>query len=303
MLRYAAVALPTSNSSGYVTGISGRTGEVYATTDGSLLLRSAGGAFAEVLGAGLSYGAGVYVAGDGSVFPAGQRQLGVCRSACDLGTSYSYTPVDISLTVKAVCGDSATNVYAAIEDSSNTARLWHYDGNMWASAVGNLGIDYPRSCAMLPDHTVAVAGQTKVVFYLNGLTIPEQAATVPPLTQSEADFQQWYGLGATATKLFAVGQSRRISMRTAPDMWSLTTFSGASDALYAIGAVSETEVYAGGSHSGNTAVRFFNGSNWSNGPELPTINHVRTIFVASPAEIFFGGTDGNGKPAIDKAFR
>src|SRR5207247_8947 len=91
MLHYSSLAIPSTSGS-YIAGISGRAGEIYAISDATDgLFRSTGGGFSAIVGSGLAYGRSIYVASDGSVFPAGQRMLGVCRSNCAMPTSYTYT--------------------------------------------------------------------------------------------------------------------------------------------------------------------------------------------------------------------
>ena len=302
MLRYAALAVPTMNGA-YMAGISGRSGEIYAVSDSNGLFRSTGGGFTEITGTGLTSGRGVWVAPDGAVFPVSQRQLGSCMSNCSTAASYTLQPV-VNVDVQAVCGVSSSNVFAVTEDINDNAQLWQWNGSTWTNTVLNLSVRFPRACTVLSDGTVAVAGTKSVAFHLNGLTTVEEAATVPPLTTSEQTGHQWYGLGLAGSKLWAIGFLRRVSVRNAPNSWLTTTFVNAASAGYVIGGPSENEVYAGAGNRENTVtLRRFNGSMWTNMPELPTVISIRSMFVAGPNEIYFGGGDSAGNPAVDKAFR
>lgn len=302
MLRFAGLAVQTTTGD-YIVGIGGRSGEVYAVSDVSQLFRSTGGTFTEIPNTGfMGTGKGVYVAPDGAVFPVSQRQLGSCLTNCTAGTSYTFQPTATSFDVEAVCGRSSSDVYAIIEDVSFNAQLYKWSGTMWMNIVNNLGVKYPRACVVLSDGTVAVAGERAVAFHLNGVTTVETAGSVPPLTTAEAQTQQWYGIGLAGSKLWVSGYARRVSVRNGVDTWETTLGGGSFATAWAIGGTSEKEVLFGGSAASGITVRRFDGTMWRDVPALPTITSVRSMFVAGPNEIYFGGTDGTN-PAIDKAFR
>ena len=50
-------------------------------------------------------------------------------------------------------------------------------------------------------------------------------------------------------------------------------------------------------------LRLWDGTMFKNAPALPTLTLVRSMFMAGPNEIYFGGGDSNGNPGVDKAYR
>lgn len=300
--QYASVVVPTGGA--FIAGISGRPGELYAVSDvnANALFRSTGGAFTEV-GTNLVSGRGVYVASDGSVFPVGARQLGSCRTSCSSPGSYTFQAV--SDTVQAVCGDSATNVYAAVEViSGSVASLWRWGGSSWSQVVPNLGITQPRACAVLADGRVVVAGGSEVATWDGMVTSAVEAATSPPLTSSELLGHMWYGIAAVGSRRFVVGYYGRISMFSG-GAWTMAPVTGTTGpgTYFAVGGPSENEVFAGGGPIQGAILRRFDGQTWSMAPNPPTVLNVRSIYVAGPNEIWLGGHGMNNDPAIDKLYR
>jgi hypothetical protein len=187
-----------------------------------------------------------------------------------------------------------------LQNTSYMGVLWHWDGQMWSSIVNDLGIIDPRACALLADHTAVIAGQGTVALYAGGITTVEHPATVPPLTQNQADFQQWYGVGTAGSKLFVVGDAQLISLRTGLDMWSLSPLTSSGEAFYGVGGPSDTEAFTVGSSG---TVLKYNGSTWSMSTALPTVAHAASLWVADMNTIYVGGSDSNGAPVIAKIYR
>ena len=114
----ATLSLVTARGN-VVQGVSGAGSEVYLVTDFELF-RSSGGAFEAVpldskAGPGIYPSMrGLYVAPNGAVFAVAQGEIFVCSGNCaDGGVAFTTTtPLATTKQGRAMCGDSATRVFA-----------------------------------------------------------------------------------------------------------------------------------------------------------------------------------------------
>ena len=301
--------LNTTQGGNTVLGLSGRAGEVYAVTDWELL-RSTGGAFNPVPLTSLSGGTpalrAVYVTADGAVFVLAQREAFWCKANCTGGgAAFSSAQLSAANDGVALCGSSANRVFAVFEDRNqfNRAMLWAYDGSIWRNVSVNLGLDEPGSCAITTSGLVVIAAEGGVILYDPALASSTVVhPDVPPLTSSQAAVQRWYATATTGEELWVLGQSRRSLHRNGAGAWGYYDPNEVAQIHYAVALISDTEIYGAGGSTSETALRRFDGTRWSLGPSLNSVNSVRSAFVAGPNLIYFGGFN-NLAPAIDRLTR
>jgi len=196
-------------------------------------------------------------------------------------------------------------VFAVFEDRNeyNRAMLWAYDGDIWRNTSVNLGLSEPGSCALTASGKVVIAAEGGVILYDDaGGSSMVLHPDVPPLTSSQAANHRWYATVTRGEEIWVLGQSRRSLHRDAAGTWAFYNPNEAAQIHYAVALISANEIYGAGGSTPETALRRFDGTTWSLGPSLSTVQSVRAVYVAGPNLIYFGGFD-RLVPAIDRLTR
>lgn len=301
-IKFASMTVSTSTF-GKVFGVSGRPGEVYAVTTYKLF-RSTGGGFSEVSGLTSVSISDVFVGPDGAVFVLTDAFLYVCQSGCDLASNYQSVDLPSGSSI-AMCGRSSSAVYLVREPpSTHTGVLYQWNGQAVVKVASNLGVDFPGVCALLADDTVAVPSLGAIAFYKNGSTGVERPKLTPPLTQMEADQQRWYSVAVAGSTVHFVGEGARGLRRSAPDTYDFfDPIPATSQELYAVAALSPTELYAGGIGSSGGPLRVFKNNAWVVAPALPSVRSIASMWAADANTLYIAGSDANGELAIDRGVR
>ncbi len=304
---YSSLAMPTTNGS-YVDGLSGRSGEVWATTEYGHVFHKTDAGFGEVLGSWTSQLNNVYVSPGGGVVLLSTREAWACPSNCNTYADFTMQSMGTAATTMgALCGTDYSDLYAVGDrDNEAIAVLYHFDGNTWSQVSNDLGITYPRGCFMRSDGVMWVVGLVDVVRWEQGAATLESLDLDLTAIGTDVSSQYWYGVGGTGDVLWAVGSKHRAIVRDATGHWTLAANPAQqSGTFYAMGTVGPNELYAGG-YAYSTEVNWWHsdGGTWAaSSPDIPFLDTVRAVWVAGPNEMYIGGDDSSGAPMIVRATR
>jgi hypothetical protein len=305
---YSELAMPAA-SSGYVTAIAGRPGEVWAVTDfGHVMKKLDDGGFTDIPGSWNGELYDVWVGPNGEVMMISGRNSFSCSGPCNTFADFTQLSVgDSSWGLNSICGNAFNDIYAiGNRDTAAVATLAHFDGTTWSTQSQDLGMTDPHGCFMRPDGTMWIAGLKDIVKWEQGAATLETLDLDLTALGSSASSQYWYDVAGFGDDMFAVGTDHRVIGRDANGHWTLVSNPAQQQSdFYAIGAVSPTELYAGGyDYSGETMWWHSDGGTWApSNPDLPFINYVKAVYVAGPNEMYIGGDDGNFGPMILRATR
>jgi hypothetical protein len=307
---YETLTLTPSDMHGPIDSISGRSGDIYAAADYGFVYHSTDGvnftALPNLGNRSVSMLA-VYVAPTGDVFLSTGIELGVCHSNCTQAASYTWR--DMNARYSALCGDSASNVFAVGASGSNaydSGSMVRWTGSAWGAETA-LPIDGARSCWLESSSVLWIGGLMQVAKWNNG-ALSAQGVDTSIFDASDQLSQQWLGIFGIDGWIHAVGVKRRVMSRNPSGVWSLTYDPSDSNWLRAVGALRVDEVIAGGFYGAehSTLLRF-DQSTWRAAPDLAVLGEVRTMWVADGSTIYFGGapaaSGSAGHPAIERATR
>ncbi|MBS1153652.1 MAG: hypothetical protein H6Q89_5350, partial [Myxococcaceae bacterium] len=305
-LQLSALSLPASLNYGSITGLSGHPGELWAVSDNGHVYRRTDGGFGEMLGWTSSW-TDVYVAPTGAVFIASNvRTLRWCLNNCTSPAAFDTFDIpNSSSDLDALCGSSATDVYAIANRDSSIAILWHWDGVSWTQLSNNLGLISPRDCYLRPDGVLFITGIRDVVRWEQGAATVETAGLDLSALGADATSQTWTGIHGLGDSMVTVGAKKRaLTRNAATSTWSLTANPiNTSTNFNAVGFAWPDEAYAASNSGAPKLLHVSDGGPWvPTAVDLPAITSVNEILVLTPDEVYFGGSDNNG-PVIVRGRR
>lgn len=283
------MAITGVTSTSYIIGISGTATDLWAVQDTGYLFHSTGGAFA--LQTPIQYGAKALYASGGTVVIMQTRAIRTCTANCTSEAAFATFDLlggSFNLFGEAVCGRGPNDITAVVSDTTSMAQLFHWDGVSWTRTNANLGVQYPNACWYDAAGGLNVVGQDVVVRTDMGATTTETLST------NSSAYNGGIEVGGTS---WVVGANHYVARRSG-STWTpfpVTT----SSTLYAVGGLSENEVYALGYY----ATTVGNGFKW-NGTTLTPLGNIlpntgmqsaiRSMIVTAPNELYLGGSNTSG---------
>lgn len=291
-LTWAAMTITGATSSSYIIGLSGSANDLYAIQDTGYLFHSTGGAFSLVTS--IQFGAkGLYAAG-GTIAILQNRSFKTCSSNCT--SDAAFTEFDLvglpnNLTGEAICGREANDITAIVSDTNYMGKVFHWDGTTWTLTDSNLGVKYPRACWFDSAGALNVVGEDQVVR-------SEQGANTPQILSTTLSI--YYGGGEVGGTSWVVGPNHYAASRTGSTWTRHTVSTSSPTTLFAVGGLSENEVYMLGYYHSTAGMGFkWNGTTLTPlGPNaLPSTasqSTIRRILVTAPNELYLAGSNTSG---------
>jgi hypothetical protein len=229
-----------------------------------------------------------------------------CLSNCSSASAFTMFDIPNPLiTVVALCGSSASNVYAVARRDQNVAVLWQWNGTQWTQVSNNLGMSTPRACYLRPDGALFITGLKDVVRWEQGAAMLETAGLDLTPLMGDQNMQTWWGIAGVGNTMVAVGLKRRSIVRdSVTQTWSLgANPATVNNTFNAIAFAWPDEAYAAGT-KGPQLLYLTDGGTTFTGTsiDLPAINSVNRILALSPDELYFGGGD-LGSPVLVRGKR
>ena len=291
-LTWSTMSISGATSSSYIIGISGSATDLYAIQDTGYLFHSTGGAFSLV--SPIQYGAkGLYAAG-GTIAILQNRGFKTCTSNCinDAAfTEFDLVGLPNNLTGEAICGREANDITAIVSDTNYMGQVFHWNGSTWTLTDSNLALKYPRHSWFDNTGALMVVGEDRVIRSDQGANTPEALST---------NATTYYGGAAVGGVNWVVGPMHYVGSDSGTGFTQQTVSTSSPSILYAVGGLSENEVYALGYWHSTAGMGFkWNGTTLTPlGPTgLPgtaSQSTIRRIHVTAPNELYLAGSTTSG---------